>query len=217
MSQRSSNPAAPEPPPSAAAASPGVVRRAFVDSLPVMMGYLSMGFVAGVLLAAKANLSLATLWAFLTSAACVSGTFNFAIVQPVAERAPIWAIALMTAGMNFRYLFYGFAMLGRWRGVGLAKKAFLVHMLSDENFAIEASRREPDKARYLRYCLAVSAFDFAYWVAGVTAGALAVAALAGAMDPETLRARTRGMEFAMAALFIVILTDQAKGMLKRGK
>ena len=39
-----------------------MIRRAFVDSVPVLMGYTTMGFVAGVLLAAKGNVVLSPLW-----------------------------------------------------------------------------------------------------------------------------------------------------------
>ena len=41
-----------------------IFRLALRDSLPVLMGYTTMGFVAGVLLAAKGNVTLAPLWGF---------------------------------------------------------------------------------------------------------------------------------------------------------
>ena len=193
-----------------------VVRRAFLDSLPVLMGYVSMGFVAGVLLAAKAGLSHATVWAFLSSASCVSGTYSFAIVQPVAERVPVWSVALMVLGINFRYAFYGFTMLSKWRDAPLLKKLFLVHMLTDENYALEAACRYQSPSAHLLYCLAVSALDISYWVVGMTSGALAVAVLQGALDPDVFRRHLNGMEFAMVALFLVILADQMKGILGHG-
>lgn len=194
-----------------------VIRRAFFDSIPVLMGYTTMGFVAGVLLAARAGISHATLWGFLTSALCVSGTYSFAIVQPVAERVPVAVVALMVASVNFRYAFYGFTMLGKWKGVPILKKLFLVHMLTDENYALESACRYRSPAAHLLYCLSVSSMNFLYWVSGVVAGAFAVAVLRGAMDPDLLRRRTNGMEFAMVALFLVIFTDQMKGFLKNGK
>lgn len=181
------------------------------------MGYTTMGFVAGVLLAAKAGLHHAPLWAFLTSAACVSGTFNFAIVQPVAERVSVWSVALLVIGINFRYAFYGFTMLARWKDVPLAKKLFLVHMLSDENYALEAACRYRSPGANLLYCLALSSMNFSYWVLGTTAGAVAVAILEGALDPDVIRRYTNGMEFAMVALFLVIFTDQIKGFLRHAK
>jgi len=194
-----------------------VLRRAFVDSLPVLMGYTSMGFVAGALLAAKAGLAHAPLWGLLSSAMCVSGTFSFAMVQPVADRAPAWTFALLAAGLNFRYALYGFTMLARWKDVPLFRKMFLVHMLSDENYALEAACRFARPSANLLYCVSLSLMNMSYWVAGVTAGALAVAVLQGALDPEVIRARTNGMEFAMVALFLVIFTDQAKEMARHGK
>ena len=178
------------------------------------MGYTTMGFVAGVLLAAKAGLHHAPLWAFLSSAACVSGTFNFAVVQPVSERVSVCSVALMTAGINFRYAFYGFTMLARWKDVPLVRKLFLVHMLSDENYALEAACRYRKPSANLLYCLAISAMNLSYWVAGTTAGALAVAILESALDPEAIRRCTNGMEFAMVALFLVIFTDQIRGMVR---
>ncbi len=193
-----------------------IFRRALIDSLPVLMGYTTMGFVAGVLLAAKGNLIASPLWGFLSSLTCVSGTFNFAIVQPVANRVAWWSIALLVIGINFRYLFYGFTMLPHWKNVSLFKKLFLIHMLSDENYALEAACRYTQPAAHERYCLTLSALNLSYWVLGVTTGALAVVILKGALDPEVIRRYTNGMEFAMAALFLVIFTDQMKGLIGHG-
>ncbi|MBR1921660.1 MAG: AzlC family ABC transporter permease [Kiritimatiellae bacterium] len=187
-----------------------IVRRAFVDSLPVLMGYTAMGFVAGVLLAAKGAVVLAPLWALLTSALWVTGTMSIAGVGEIARRAPWAAFALMTLLVNFRYAFYGFTLLSRWRNVPLLRKAYLVLMLTDENYALEAACPLRDERQDLLYCTAVSVLNHAYWVGGLTAGALVVCALGHVVDPERLRGWTNGMEFSMAALFLVILTDQIR-------
>ena len=81
------------------------IRRAFIDSLPVLMGYTTMGFVAGVLLAAKGNVVLSPLWAFLSSALWVTGTMSIAGVGEIAQRTSWAAFALMTLAVNFRYAF----------------------------------------------------------------------------------------------------------------
>ena len=193
-----------------------VFRRAFVDSLPVLMGYTTMGFVAGVLLAAKGDLLLSPLWAFLTSSLWVTGTMSIAGVPEIARRAPVVAIALMTLAVNFRYAFYGFTMLKRWKGVPLVRKAYLIMMLTDENYALEAACPIRDKAQNLRYCTFLSALNHSYWVAGVVAGAVVVCALGHVVDPDKIRAWTNGMEFSMAALFLVIFTDQMRAMMRKG-
>ncbi|MBP5285048.1 MAG: AzlC family ABC transporter permease [Kiritimatiellae bacterium] len=192
-----------------------LLRRAFVDSLPVLMGYTTMGFVAGALLAAKGGVALAPLWAFLTSALWVTGTMSIAGVPEIASRAPAYAFALMTLAVNFRYAFYGFSMLKRWKAVPFWRKAYLVMMLTDENYALESACRIKDPARNLRYCTMLSALNHSYWIAGVTSGALAVALLGQLADPGRIREWTNGMEFSMAALFLVIFTDQMRGILER--
>ena len=186
-------------------------RRAFVDSLPVLMGYSTMGFVAGVLLAARGNVALSPLWGFLTSSLWVTGTMSIAGVPEIARRIPAAAFALMTLAVNFRYVFYGFTMLKRWKNVPFLHKAYLVLMLTDENYALEASCGVKDPGENLKYCTMLSALNHSYWIVGVTVGALTVVLLGMAVDPETIRRHTSGMEFSMAALFMVIFTDQIRG------
>lgn len=192
-----------------------IMRRAFIDSVPVLMGYTTMGFVAGVLLAAKGNLVLSPLWGFLTSALWVTGTMSIAGVGEIAQRTPWAAFALMTLAVNFRYAFYGFTMLSKWKGVPILRKAYLVLMLTDENFALEAACPLQDRRRHLFYCTTLSALNHSYWIVGVTVGAAVVALLGHVVDPECLRRWTNGMEFSMAALFLVIFTDQVRGRFSR--
>ena len=77
-----------------------ILRLAFLDSLPVLMGYSTMGFVAGVLLAAKGNVVLSPLWAFLSSTLWVTGTMSIAGVMAVVlqlwKRNPLLSIVAGT-------------------------------------------------------------------------------------------------------------------------
>ncbi len=194
-----------------------ILRLAFVDSLPVLMGYTTMGFVAGVLLAAKGNVVLAPLWALLSSALWVTGTMSIAGVPEIAQRTSLYGFALMTLAVNFRYAFYGFSLLSRWKDVPFFRKAYLILMLTDENYALEVSCPIKDPQRNLNYCTVLSVLNHSYWVVGLTAGAIVVCILGHLVDPETIRRYTNGMEFSMAALFIVIFTDQMRtGNRKRG-
>ena len=192
-------------------------RLALRDSLPVLMGYTTMGFVAGVLLAAKGNVALAPLWGFLSSALWVTGTMSIAGVPHIAAHISAAAFALMTLAVNFRYAFYGFSMLGRWKDVPFLRKCYLILMLTDENYALEAASPLKDPQTHLRYCTYLSALNHSYWIAGVTSGAFAVVLLGKLVDPEKIRNWTNGMEFAMVALFLVIFTDQIRSFVSDGK
>lgn len=194
-----------------------IFRLALRDSLPVLMGYTTMGFVAGVLLAAKGNVLLAPLWGFLSSALWVTGTMSIAGVPHIATHISAAAFALMTLAVNFRYAFYGFSMLGRWKDVPFLRKCYLILMLTDENYALESASPLKDLQAHLRYCTYLSALNHSYWIAGVTSGAFAVVLLGKLVDPEKIRNWTNGMEFAMLALFLVIFTDQMRGFCRRGK
>ncbi len=193
-----------------------IFKRAFLDSLPVLMGYSTMGFAAGVLLAAKGDVPFAPVWGCLSAAAFVSGTLSFAIVPLLASSSSLIAIAVLTLAINFRYAFYGISMLSRWKDVKILKKLFLIHMLTDENYALETSSPIEHSRLYERYCTYLSALNLSYWVIGVTLGAFSVYALERALSPERIKAATEGVEFAMVALFIVIFTEQIKGFLRRG-
>jgi len=187
-----------------------ILKRAFIDSLPVLMGYTTMGFVAGVLLAAKGNVAWTPLWALLTATFWVTGTMNFAFVPLVAAREPVLSLVVLTLMVNFRYAFYGFSLLARWKNVPLLRKCYLILMLTDENYALETACSVRDERHHLRYCTCLSVLNHSYWIAGVTFGAVCVSALGMLVDPEAIRRYTNGMEFAMAALFPVIFTDQVR-------
>lgn len=195
----------------------GLVKRAFIDSLPVLMGYSTMGFAAGVLLGARGDVPFSPIWGLLTSAMFVSGTLSFAIVPLLAEGASVTAVAALTLAINFRYAFYGISMLSRWKAASLPKKLFLIHMLTDENYALETACRIRDPRRYGRYCVYLSLFNLSYWIFGVTSGCVMVYTLEKALSPERIKTATEGVEFAMVALFLVIFTDQIREALRRGK
>lgn len=178
-----------------------IFSKAFAASLPVLMGYTTMGMAAGILLSGTIQRADIVLWAFLSSLTSISGALQFAIVDWIDNRIPLLDVALLTLFLNIRYAMYGLSLLEKFSGINLWKKCYLIWSLTDETYALETESKEADKSATLRYCLAVAAFDHSYWVAGVTIGAVA-----GKFLPFS----TRGIDFAMTALFLVVLTDQCK-------
>jgi 4-azaleucine resistance transporter AzlC len=183
-----------------------IPKRAFIDSLPVLMGYSAMGFAAGVLLSAHSGIDFSGIWAFLTSATSISGALQFMLVGWIADRTPLLDVALLTFCLNVRYAMYGFSLLDKFRGIGFWKKLYLIWSLTDETYALETECKIPDKKKNIRYCLLLAFFDHSYWIIGVTCGALA---------GKALPFSNKGIDFAMTALFLVILTDQCRDKLNR--
>lgn len=183
-----------------------VFKAALVSSLPVLMGYLTMGMAAGILLADTVHIADKPLWAFLTSAVNISGALQFLIADWIGARTPFTDIVLLTFCLNVRYAMYGFSLLDRFRGLPLRWKCYLIWTLTDETYALEVENRTPPGEDSATYCLLVARLDHFYWVAGVVAGVFA-----GANLPFP----TRGIDFAMTALFIVILVDQCRDKYNR--
>lgn len=107
--------------------------------------------------------------------------------------------AMATAFMvGARHLFYGLAMLSKYRSMGW-KKFYLIYTTSDETFAVNYSAQVPEDVDQGWFYFWVSLLDQAYWIAGSAAGAL----LAGLITFDT-----EGLDFVMTAMFIVILMNQ---------
>lgn len=179
--------------------------RAFKASLPILMGYGTMGFAAGVVFAARSGTDCPALWSAAIGLTAFSGTIQFVIGDWFGARRTLAFVALMTLAISFRYALYGVTLAERWRGIALWKKLFLIGGLADENYALETSARFARREDFVRFCLYLTALDVAYWCVGAVCGALA---------GERLPIPDRGIEFVMAALFLTILTDQIRSIVR---
>ena len=175
-------------------------RKAFSDSVPVMAGYGTMGFAAGVLLSVHGGVPMPSLWAALSSAMFISGPLQYLFVDWVRVSASIGGVLFVVLCVNLRYSLYGLSLLDTFKGVGFWARAYLIAGITDETYALEVACKLPPEGKRL-YCLFLTALDHMYWIIGVTAGALAGAALP---------VPSKGIDFAMTSLFLVILTEQCR-------
>ena len=177
-----------------------VFRKAFSDSVPVMAGYGTMGFAAGVLLSVHGEVPMSALWAALSSATFISGPLQYLFVDWVRVSAAIGGVLFVVLCVNLRYSLYGLSLLDTFKGAGFWTRAYLIAGITDETYALEVACKLPPEGKR-RYCLFLTALDHMYWIIGVTAGALAGAALP---------VPSKGIDFAMTSLFLVILTEQCR-------
>lgn len=171
------------------------LRAAFPQTLPVLAGYLFLGFAYGVLMR---HSGFSVPWAVGMSLFVYAGSMQYAAV-PVLTGAfdPLGAF-LLSVMVNARHVFYGISMLGPYRRAG-KWAPYLIFSLTDETFSVNVAAKMPPGADATAFYAAASVLDHAYWVGATALGA----ALGGVLTLDV-----KGIEFVMTALFVTIFTDQ---------
>ncbi|KAB7790296.1 AzlC family ABC transporter permease [Bifidobacterium leontopitheci] len=170
-------------------------KTAFPLTVPIAAGFLFLGCSYGLLMHAKGF----AFWYPVAMAYFIfAGSMEFVTVNLLLSAfAPVSAF-LLALMVNARHLFYGLAMLGRFRGLGW-KKPYLIFAMCDETFAINSSARIPDDVDRGWFMMTVSLLNRWYWIIGTALGWLV-----GGLLPFD----TKGIEFVLTALFATIFLDQ---------
>jgi len=78
-------------------------------------------------------------------------------------------------------------------------KPYLIFALTDETYALLTSMDEPEQQSRARYYFYISLLNHLYWVTGT---------LMGALIGQVIKTDLRGMDFALTALFVVLVIEQ---------
>jgi len=176
-------------------------RAAFEASVPVLLGYITIGIAFGLLLQRSGQ----SWWiASVMSLFVYAGAAQFMAVGLLAAGTSIAEVAVLTFVLNARHMVYGLSLLDRFAACRRFK-AYLVFALTDETYGILTTVSPPPGVSPEAFYARVSALDQAYWVIGSTLGALI-----GGLIPFD----TRGIDFALTALFIVLLVEQIRSVKK---
>lgn len=170
---------------------------AFPVTLPVLMGYLSIGIAFGLMLQ---RVGYNFLWAFFMSLTIYAGSGQYLGVELLATAASLGTVALMILLINFRHLVYGLSMLEKFRGMGW-HKVYMIFSLTDETYALLAGAQVPVGVSAKHFYFAIAVLDQLYWIVGSIIGGIA---------GDLLTLDITGIDFAMTALFVVIAVDQWK-------
>lgn len=171
------------------------LKYSFLASLPVMAGYIVLGIGFGILLAGK---GYSFWWALLMSATIYAGSMQYVGVELLGSGASLISTALMTLMVNARHLFYGVSMVEKYKDTG-RMKPYLIFALTDETYSLVCDSKLPEKIHRKWYYFLVSAMNQCYWILG---------SLLGALIGSSLSFNTKGIEFSMTALFVVIFVEQ---------
>lgn len=167
------------------------------NSIPVMMGYVIIGFAFGLLFVSfDYDWYLATVMSIFVYA----GALQFLAIGMINAKVGLFDLAIASLVVNLRQSFYGLSVLRKFKSSGLFKP-YLIFALTDETFALLTSIPEKQGLSAKHYYFYLSLLNQCYWVAGTTIGAIA---------GGIFSFNTEGLEFSLTALFIVLAVEQYK-------
>lgn len=171
--------------------------QAFKVTIPVLFGYLAIGIPFGLML-----VSAGYPWwlAPVMSILMYAGAGQYMAVSLFAVGANLSVTAITMLLLNIRHIVYGLSLITPFKNTG-RWKPYLIFALTDETYALMTSCPLPKGVDSPSFYGTIALLDHLYWIIGSLIGALA-----GTLIPFSFE----GVDFALTALFAVLLTDQVK-------
>lgn len=173
------------------------LKAVFPKTIPVLAGYLVLGFGFGLLLQSK---GYSFWWAILMCVTIYGGSMQYVGVSILASGASIISTAIMSIMIQARHLFYGLTLLTKYKGTGKFKP-YLIFSYTDETYSLVCSTEVPENLNKGLYYFLMSSLNQCYWIIGGTIGAV---------FGQLVHINTAGVDFSMTSLFIVIVVDNLK-------
>ncbi len=171
-----------------------------VKAIPVVLGYLTVGFAYGVL---ARNAGLSVFFTVLMSLLVYAGSAQLISVSFFAASANPLTIILTTFIVNIRHLLMAAAMVPHLEGWRPLQKVAFGLELTDETFGLHSvgfSEGKPDKSTVF----AINITSQLAWISGSLLGAVL-----GGMIVDI---RSLGLDFALPGMFIALLVFQLKSI-----
>ncbi|MBO4317368.1 MAG: AzlC family ABC transporter permease [Mailhella sp.] len=162
--------------------------------LPIMLGYLPLGFAYGVL-AVKSGIP--PFWAILMSTVVFAGAGQFIVAGMLGAGASVLSSVIANFMVNMRHILMSAALAPHMKPFARWARTVLSLFQTDEIFALTIHLfKSGDAPGALKlFCLAVTAQSG--WIIGTAAGAFS-----GGMVADV---KPLGLDFALTAMFIALL------------
>ncbi|MFS0647165.1 AzlC family ABC transporter permease [Siminovitchia sp. 179-K 8D1 HS] len=162
--------------------------------LPTLLGYLSIGFAAGVV-GKTAGLSVAEIT--LMSLLIYAGSAQFIAAGMIAANASATAVIVTIFFVNLRHLLLSAALSPYFRHLSPLKNAVIGALLTDETFGVAMNETANKKYISEKWMHGVNISAYLNWAFANMAGAILGQWIT---NPEYF-----GLDFALAAMFIGLL------------
>jgi predicted branched-subunit amino acid permease len=178
----------------------GVTCRAFVDAVPISLGYLPYGLVLGATIAASGLPQVAIRTA---TPLLFAGAAQLALIDLLEAGAPPLVVVATALVINLRLMMYSGAIAPWFRAAPLRTRLGAAALVIDPVYTMAAARfpEMTTAARRRRYWFALGAILWVVWNLEVVAGSLL-----GAVLPEAVP-----LDLAVPLTFLAMLAPMLTG------
>lgn len=173
------------------------LKAALPHTIPVFIGFIFLGIAYGILMNSK---GYGVGWTILMSSMAFAGSMQYVAITALTSAFDPLNVFVLTLMVNARHIFYGISMLDKYKDTGKLKP-YLIFGLCDETFSIVCSAEPPEGVNRNWFMFFITLLDHGYWVLGSALGGLI-----GTM----VSFNTKGLDFVLTALFVVIFVGQWK-------
>ena len=164
-------------------------------TLPICVGFLFLGMSYGFLMKSK---GFSFVYPMFMSMFIFAGSMEFVTVELLLSAFHPLHAFLLALMVNARHLFYGISMLDKYKGSGW-KKPYLIFGMCDESFSINYTADIPADIDRGWFMFFVTLLNHLYWFSGATLGGI---------FGSLIHFDTKGLDFVMTAMFVVIFMEQ---------
>ncbi len=172
------------------------LKTVFLDTVPVLTGYLFLGAGFGILLSEKTGYGIG--WAIAMGIFMFAGSGQYLAVSLIADHASLISAAIATLLVNARHIFYGISLLDTYKD-SKGKKPYMIFALTDETYSLVTQNQPPEGISRHLYCFLVSLLNHIYWIIGCGLGNLI-----NILVPISFE----GVDFVLPALFVTMFVEQ---------
>ena len=171
------------------------LRAAFPQTIPVLAGYFVLGLGYGIYVQ---SLGLPVWMPMLMGTVVYGGSLEFVLASLLLGAFSPLSAFLMALMIQARHLFYGLAMLERYKGYGW-RSFYMIFAMSDETFSITCSATPPEGVDKGWFMFFVTILNHSYWVLG---------SVLGGLFGTFITFNSEGLEFVLTALLVTLFLEK---------
>lgn len=178
-------------------------KQGFIDCVPTLLGYLSIGLAAGVV---QKTAGLYNFEIFLLSSLLYAGSAQFIIAAMFIASSSVTSIVITILFVNLRHILLSAALSPYFKHLNMRQNFLIGLLLTDETFGVAINKTSKYKQISKAWMHGLNITAYLNWI---------FANLAGAFLAQWVTNPAKfGLEFALPAMFIGILVLAVLGRKK---